>query len=283
MKKILITGANSYIGVSFENYMKNFEGYLVDTIDMIDPSWRNFDFSGYDVVFHVAGIAHIKETKENCHLYYEVNRDMTIEAASKAKACGVRQFVFLSTMSVYGKNTGSITKKTSPKPNNSYGISKLQAEQGILELADDNFKISILRPPMVYGPGCKGNFRTVLKLAKKSPVFPKVKNQRSMIYIENLCAFVKLCIDKELAGIFSPQNREYVRTDELAKLIAEGMNKKLWISSACGFFVCLMKPFLNMIKKAFGTLIYEETEDFDFEYCVVDFEKSVKESIDVDK
>ena len=128
MKKILITGANSYIGTSFEKYLKeNYpDEYIVDTVDMIDGSWREKSFAGYDSVFHVAGIAHQKETKKNAHLYYEVNRDLAVETAKKAKSEGVKQFIFLSSMSVYGMDTGVITKETKPNPKSNYGKSKFQ-------------------------------------------------------------------------------------------------------------------------------------------------------------
>lgn len=281
MKKILITGANSYIGISFENYMKQWaDDYQIDTVDMIDGTWREKDFSPYDVVFHVAGIAHKKETKENAPLYYKVNRDLVIETAKKAKADGVKQFVFLSSMSVYGMETGVVTKETAPTPKTHYGISKLEAEQGIATLASDNFAICTLRPPMVYGKGCKGNFQTVCKLVKKSPVFPKVNNERSMIYIDNLCAFVKLCVDRSLQGLYFPQNNGYVKTSDMAKVIAETTQKKLWISGLVGVGVCAMRPFVGMVKKAFGSLIYRDTEDFGYEYCVVDNTESFRLSVE---
>lgn len=160
MKKILITGANSYIGTSFEKYVSQWpEKYEIDTVDMIDGSWREKSFAGYDAVFHVAGIAHRKETKENEHLYYEVNRDLAIETARKAKQDGVPQFIFLSSMSVYGKNTGIITQETPIVPKSDYGKSKAEAEKGIEVLQDANFNVAILRPPMIYGKGCKGNIR----------------------------------------------------------------------------------------------------------------------------
>lgn len=159
MKKILITGANSYIGTSFEKYMAQWpEKYQVDTVDMIDGTWREKDFSGYDTVFHVAGIAHQKETQENAELYYKINRDLAFDTAVKAKTDGVKQFIFLSSMSVYGLETGVITKETVPTPKSNYGKSKLQAEELLNGLADETFKVAILRPPMVYGKGCKGNY-----------------------------------------------------------------------------------------------------------------------------
>lgn len=280
MKRILITGAQSYIGTSFENYIGKWpEEYSVDTVDMIDGTWREKDFSEYDVVFHVAGIAHKKETKDNASLYYKVNRDITVETAMKAKESGVKQFIFLSSMSVYGMNTGSITKETAPIPKSNYGKSKLQAEEGIIALSDGCFKASVLRPPMVYGKGCKGNFQTVVSIVKKLPVFPKIKNERSMIYIDNLSSFVKLCIDKQLDGIYFPQNKEYVMTVDMAKNIAIKLEKKRYFSYLLGFGVFLFRPFVSAAKKAFGTLKYIDTEEFDFSYCVVDNDESIRRSI----
>ena len=191
MKKILITGANSYIGTSFEKYIeKNFPAhYKVDTIDMIDDSWRKKSFAGYDSVFHVAGIVHRKEKKENEEMYYRVNRDLTVEVAKKAKAEGVKQFIFLSSGSVYGMESGIITKETKPTPKSYYGKSKLQAEEIISGLESSVYKICIVRPLMVYGEGCKGNYQTIVKIIKKSPVFPRINNRRSLIHISNLNIF----------------------------------------------------------------------------------------------
>ena len=281
MKKILITGANSYIGTSFEKYIKeNYpDDYVIDTVDMIDGGWRKKDFSGYDSVFHVAGIAHQKETKKNAYLYYEVNRDLAIETAKKAKADGVKQFIFLSSMSVYGMDVGVITKDTIPKPKSNYGKSKLQAEESINLLIDDCFKVCIIRPPMVYGKGCKGNFQTVYGLVKKLPAFPKVNNKRSLIYIEHLTSFVKICIDRNCSGLYFPQNRDYVNTTDMAKVIAQTTNKKLWLSAFLGLAVCAIRPFVGMTKKAFGTLVYKDTEDFGFEYSTVNNLDSFQKSI----
>ena len=154
MKRILITGANSYIGTSFEKWLQQWpDKYYVNTIDMIDGSWRQKSFTGYDVVFHVAGIAHVKETKKNKELYYRVNRDLTYETATKARAEGVKHFIFLSSMSVYGIENGVINRNTLLNPTTNYGKSKLQAEKLIQPLNDDSFKVVILRPPMVYGKG----------------------------------------------------------------------------------------------------------------------------------
>ena len=258
MKKILITGANSYIGTSFEKYMSQWpDEYQVDTIDMIDGSWREKSFSGYDVVFHVAGIAHQKETKENAHLYYEINRDLAIEVAKKSKADGVGQFIFLSSMSVYGMDTGVITKETKPNPKTNYGKSKFQAEEQIINLRDESFKACVLRPPMVYGDGCKGNYQTIVKLVKTFPVFPRVNNKRSLVHIDNLTKFVKNAIDSNCSDLCFPQDNNYVRTIDLAKNIALQENKKIYYSYLLGFAVMVFRPFSKKLKKAFGNLIYQ--------------------------
>lgn len=159
MKRLLITGKNGYIARQFEAFIRQFpEEYGVTSVSLRGDDWREMDLSPYDVILHTAGIVHIRETPENAHLYYEVNRDLTIELAGKAKNAGVKQFVFLSTVSVYGMDEGVITQETVPNPVTHYGQSKLQAEEGILPFQTENFTVSILRPPMVYGDGCTVRF-----------------------------------------------------------------------------------------------------------------------------
>lgn len=280
MKKILITGANSYIGTSFETYMAQWpDQYQIDTVDMIDGSWREKSFSGYDVVFHVAGIAHIKETKENAHLYYVVNRDLAIETAKKAKADGVSHFIFLSSMSVYGMDQGEITAATIPAPISSYGKSKLQAEQSIAALEEDSFCVSMARPPMVYGKNCRGNFQLMRKLVEKSPIFPSIKNERSMISITNLCCFIRLLVDRRQGGIFFPQNKDYVNTTVMARLIAQAMERNVWFSKSAGLAIRLLIPFFSKAKKAFASLTYRDLEVFDYCYCEESFTESIQNSI----
>lgn len=261
MKKILITGANSYIGTSFENHLKQWsEQYQVDTVDMVDGSWREKSFAGYDSVFHVAGIAHIKEKKANQDLYFKVNRDLPTEVAVKAKSEGVKQFIFMSTMSVYGKETGVITKETPIMPKTYYGKSKYEAETKISALMDDNYFVCILRPPMVYGDGCKGNYQTLLKVIKMLPIFPNINNKRSMVAIERLCGYVEGLIKYGKSGLFFPQDSEYMTTKHLSQIIAHSLNKKIYYSKLFGLAVLICRPFSKTISKAFGNLIYEEME-----------------------
>ena len=216
MKRILITGANSYIGTSLKNWLEKCPGrYFVDTVSTRNDVWKQKDFRDFDVVFHVAGIAHVSSDPKMEDLYYKVNRDLTIEIAKKSKAEGVKQFIFMSSIIAYGdcsRDKGIITRNTVPTPNNFYGNSKLKAEEGIRGLESDDFKVVILRPPMIYGKGSKGNYLKLSKAAQKLPIFPNIDNERSMLHIDNLCEFIKLIIDNEERGMFFPQNKEYVKT-----------------------------------------------------------------------
>ena len=270
MKKILITGADSYIGTSFESYMKQFDGYQVDTLDMINPEWREKSFKEYDVIFHVAGIAHIKETDKNREQYYKINRDLTLEVANKAQKSGVLHFIVMSSMSVYGKVVGNITKNSECNPVSAYGKSKLQADEQLITMQTSFFKVTILRPPMIYGKDCKGNYQQLRKFALKSPVFPRYCNKRSMIFIDNLSYFIKDVIDHQKSGIFIPQNEEYVCTSEMVDLIAKFNNKKIRLIGLFNIFIKVFR--VSMIKKVFGNLTYEK-EDL---VCNIDFEQSIK-------
>ncbi len=288
MKKILITGANSYIGTSFEKYMKQWpEKYQIDTVDMIDGTWREKDFSEYDTVFHVAGIAHSdvgNVSEERKALYYKVNTDLTVETAKKAKADGVKQFIFMSSAIVYGDSAPIgkpkvITKDTPVSPANFYGDSKVQAENGILPLNDEHFKVVVLRPPMIYGPNSKGNYPVLSKMAQKLPVFPKVKNQRSMLYIENLSEFVRLMIENEEQGIFWPQNAEYSNTTELVQMIAKAYGKKILVVPGFIWALKILSHVTGLVNKAFGNLSYDQNMSrYSREYCKVNLSKSIEKT-----
>ena len=289
MKKILITGANSYIGTSFERYIKdNFsDQYQVDTIDMIDGSWREKSFAGYDSVFHVAGIAHSDNgriSKEKEKLYRSVNTNLTIETAKKAKADGAKQFIFMSSAIVYGNSAPIgkkkvITKDTPVSPANCYGDSKVQAELGILPLQDEKFKVCVLRPPMIYGKGSKGNFPQLEKFAKKMKFFPYVRNERSMLYIGNLVEFVRLMVENEENGIFWPQNAEHSNTSELVRMIGQANNKKVCLLKGFGWLLKIMAVFTGSVNKAFGNLSYiAEMSDYKEGYRRFSLEESIRET-----
>jgi UDP-glucose 4-epimerase len=278
MKKILITGAGSYIGTSFENWVSQWpEKYQVDTIDMRGNEWKDKPFSTYDVIYHIAAIVHVKEN--DTEKYFSVNRDLAVEVAKKAKAEGVKQFIFLSTMGVYGKETGVIDENTKPNPKTPYADSKLEAEGLLNKLADDSFKVATLRPPIVYGKDCRGNYPRLAGMALKLPVFPKIKNERSMIFIDNLSEFVRLAIDSELSGLFFPQNKEYVNTTELVRLIAQVHDKDLKATGVFNPFVYLGIKMSQTFGKVFGSFVYDKKmsggpSEIDYETC------SFKDSIE---
>ena len=278
---ILITGAGSYVGTSIENWLKKDAQFTVDSVDTFGDNWKKADYTKYDVVYHVAGIAHVNADPKMEALYYKVNRDLTIEIARHAKAAGVKQFIFMSSMIVFHESQSLkaevLTWDTKPNPNGFYGDSKLQAEIGLKELECDTFKVCILRPPMIYGPNSKGNFPRLAKLATKTPIFPAWHNKRSMLFVDNLGEFVKQAILRQLSGTFYPQNRELADTVEIIRFFAKEAGHKVWITKLLNLFVWLGSFVLQPINKMFATYYYDPSmSQMDFDYQVVSFEKSLK-------
>lgn len=286
MKRVLITGANSYIGNNVEKWLgKAPHAYRVDVIDMRSDSWRKSDFGQYNVIYHVAGIAHAdvgEVSEEHKRLYYKVNTDLAVEVAEKAKKEGVAQFIFMSSMIIYsGCKETWITRDTVPVPLNFYGDSKWQADQKIRALETPDFKVVILRPPMIYGKKSKGNYPKLAKLATKLPIFPVVKNKRSMLHIDNLCMFIKLMIDNEESGVFFPQNREYTVTSEMVQMIAKVKKHKIVMIYGFGWAVLLMMKIPGklggLVRKAFGDFVYDlKISEYKENYIIHSLEKSIE-------
>ncbi|MCD8379726.1 MAG: sugar nucleotide-binding protein [Lachnospiraceae bacterium] len=285
-KRILITGAHSYIGTSVEAWLlRTPDRYQVDTLDMKNSSWRDYDFSGYDVVFHVAGIAHSDvgdATEEQKRLYYQVNTDLAVETAQKAKNEGVGQFIFMSSMIIYsGCGNAHITADTIPNPLNFYGDSKWQADCRIRTMEDEHFKVVVLRPPMIYGKGSKGNYPLLAKMAGMLPVFPVVRNKRSMLYIENLCRFVQLMIDNEESGIFFPQNGEYTNTSDMVQMIANARRHRMLMLPFADIAVRLLSKAPGkigaLVQKAFGDYTYDmDMSEYREDYRVRTLAESIR-------
>ena len=285
MKKVLITGAGSYVGESVRRYIvaKMPDQYHIDAVDTMGDNWKKADYSQYDVVFHVAGIAHVNADPKMEPLYYKVNRDLTIEVARYAQNAGVKQFIFMSSQIVFHESqslkTEVLTAETKPNPNGFYGDSKLQAEEGLkgLRAEGGQMKICILRPCMIYGPNAKGNFPRLAKLACKTPIFPAWHNKRSMLYIDNLAEFVLQAMERELEGTFYPQNRELADTVEIIRFFAKEAGHKVWITKLFNPFVWLGSFVLQPINKMFATYYYDpEMSRMEFDYQLVSFEESLK-------
>ena len=297
-KKVLITGAGSYIGQSFINYAKkNYpDNFEIEELDLMETSWKNVSFSKYDIVYHVAGIAHAdvgKVSEETKEKYYKVNTDLTVEVAKKAKEDGIREFIFMSSMIIYGESAPYGKKKvidenTVPMPANFYGDSKLQADVAVRDLADNTFKVIVLRPPMIYGKESKGNYPVLAKIAKKLPIFPDVNNERSMLYIDNLCEFLcQIMLIKEHnrnAIVLLPQNAEWTETSEMVKEIASVSGKKL-------IKMKILKPVVIMgskipgkigglVNKAFGNNCYMHKLSIyeGIQYQQINIKKSIYET-----
>ncbi|HLR43036.1 MAG TPA: NAD-dependent epimerase/dehydratase family protein [Pseudogracilibacillus sp.] len=262
MKRVLITGVNSYVGNSFAEWIEQYpQEVQVDKVSLRDDAWKELGFSKYDSILHVAGIAHVSRDPKMEELYYKVNRDLTIEVAEQAKAAGVKQFIFMSSIIVYGDSKAEkvvIDESTEPKPTNFYGQSKLDAEAGVRNLEDNTFNVAIIRPPMIYGNDSKGNYPKLAKAAQILPVFPDIRNVRSMLHIDNLSEFLRLMIKNEEAGLFFPQNQKYVRTSDMVKMIAEVHGRNL---KRTKLFNGILNPLIskvNIINKVFGNLVYDK-------------------------
>lgn len=263
MKKILITGTNSYVGNAVAEYL---DAYHVDKLSLRDDTWKSHDMSQYDTIFHMVGIAHAdveRVSEEEKKRYYDINCDLAAAVAQKAKQEGVKQFVYMSSVIIYG-DSGKVGRRkhimadTVPQPANFYGDSKLRAEKELEKITDKDFKVALVRSPMIYGKNSKGNYKTLEKMALKLPVFPAISNERSMIYIENLAEFLRLLAESGKGGIFFPQNAEYVSTAEMVKEIAGANGKKIRLCKILNPLVrlgaYLPGKFGKLINKAFGNL-----------------------------
>lgn len=307
MKRVLIAGANSYIGTSLERYLLEYnaaqgrELYRVDTISQRDPVWEGYDFSGYDAVFQASGIAHVDTgsvTREQQALYYQINCDLAVATARKARTAGVGLFLYPSSIIVYGDSapygkSRMITAQTPADNPHFYGNSKLRAEEELRKLAPGaggessdrtgggQMQLSILRLPMVYGRGSKGNYPMLAKLAAKLPFFPNVQNQRSMIYIENLCEFIRQRIEDGQGGLYFPQNAEYTSTARMVQEIAAAHGKKVHLLKVMNPLAALASRMPGkigaMANKAFGSLTYDRSMSGDMEsYCLYDLPESIR-------
>lgn len=288
MKKLLITGAHSYIGTAVGDYLSRWpEKYEVTKVSVSDGSWKDLSFAGFDAVLHAAAIVHQPGSKHDpsqWELYERVNTTLAIEVAEKAREAGVGQFIFLSSASVYGLDAPlgkpiTITGDTPLNPKDHYGLSKFKAEEGLKALTGEHFKVAILRPPMIYGKGCKGNYQKLAAMARKLTVFPDVDNQRSMLYIGNLTEFIRLILDDDAEGTFWPQDPEYVNTSDMVNLIAHCHGRSILMVKGVSWALKLLRPFTSAVDKAFGSLCYDqELSKYPKNYQIVSLTDAVLET-----
>ena len=302
-KKVLITGSNSYIGTALSCYAKKYypSSLEICEVDVRDNEWKGMDFSDFDAIYHVAGIAHAdieQVSEEEKEKYYVVNTDLAVAVAKKAKAEGVKRFVFMSSMIVYGDsaNCGKkrvIDENTVPVPTNFYGDSKLQADVAVRDLATESFKVIVLRSPMIYGPKSKGNYLTLANLVEKLRIFPEVENERSMLFIGNLCELLcQIMLSKNVrrnAIVLLPQNAEWVKTSDLVRKIATVRERKVFVTRFMQPVVVLAGKLPGkvgkLVNKAFGNNCYsvELSKVEGIKYWLYTFEESVMLTESVDK
>ena len=280
MMNVLITGKSGYIASKLVKELENIHD--VDSISLRGEEGLNIDFSSFDVLIHTAGIAHVSYNESESNIYDEVNYLLTMRVAEKAKQASVKQFIFMSSMLVYGESQSKkdfIDENTPPQPTNPYGKSKYHAEKCLLALQDDSFKVVILRLPMVYGPNSQGNYPALSKFAKQVPIFINVKNKRSMIYIEHLTKLITNIIDTKLEGIYYPQNNEAVSTSEIIKAIRKVHNRKTLILPFPYWLLRALMVIHPIFRKVFGSQVYKnDISRHDLNYTPFSFLETIRKT-----
>lgn len=259
MKRILITGEHGWIGTAIRDRLNGTpDRYTAETVSLRNVRPETLDLRGFDAIVHAAAIVHRRETSRTESLFREINCELTAALAQAAKRDGVKLFVFFSTMSVYGMETGTVTKDTVPKPVTQYGRSKLAAERRIAPLSDETFCVTILRPPVVFGPGAKGNPEKLFRLAKRLPFCPDFTNRRSMVSIDTLCKAVQRLLDAPRAGVFFPQEPEPVATCDLIERAMREQGRTPKRSRLLNPAIRILRACTRVGKKAFGDFVYED-------------------------
>lgn len=266
MKTLLITGATGYIGSHFIQKYSDF--YKITPVSLRFQKVADIDFLNIDTVLHLSAFVH-KQKSLQPKDYFHINTEQSIALATSAKANGVKHFIFFSTVAVYGRN-GDLDHKSSVvineqsecAPIEPYGESKLMAEKHIAALEDENFMVSIIRPPIVYGHNCPGNMASLMRLVKLSPVLPfkYSENQRSMVFIDNLLHFTQLVIEKKVNGITIPQDMETLSIQEIVKALAKGIKKQVFLCKLPDpIFRYLCDRKSKVMSSLYGTLVFDST------------------------
>ena len=278
--KVLIIGKYGFIGSSLAEWLRR-NAYAVTSVSARNEEWRTLDLSEYKTIINASGIAHRKEERKNRSIYYQVNRDQVLESAKKAKANGVSQYIYISSMNVYGSTGKRIGSNTPVEPDSLYGRSKRQGELKILQLEDDTFATAIIRPPVVYGTGCKGSIRFLVRASRYIKFFPAYPNRRSLIDIINLCKLIGCLIEERAGGIYHPQNKEYLSTYQLLSMMARFAGRKMIPVSFCNPLISWLIPKVRIIRKIFGDDCYDsKLSDYPgLFYQLRDYEESIQDML----
>jgi len=262
MQKILITGTNSFVG---SNFIKHSRIKGICEVSLFNYEPGKIDFSQYDVIIHLVAIVHQKRTIPE-EEYFRVNRDLTIQVAREAKEAGVKQFIFLSTVKVYGAfHTDSLPWNESSDcfPEDAYGKSKYEAENALRELQNKNFTVSIVRTPLVYGDGVRANMKSIVSLVRRSFILPfnDIRNKRNFTSAENLVAFLDRIIELRASGTFIAMDKEAISTSDLVKMISENLGKKIYLFKTPGFIISFgMKVVPSFFDRLYGSYEMDNSE-----------------------
>ena len=260
---ILIAGKNSYIGRHVGEYILAHEPRAkVEYISVRDDSWRSMDLSTYDGVVFAAAIVHRKDITDPA-VYHRVNAVLPFEFAKKAKAEGVKHFLFLSSIAVYGVEKGLprgniVSADTPLAPFRPYGISKLEGERLLQTLEDETFLLTIVRTINVYGKDCPGNYiARFMSITKKLPVLPKayLDVKQGFIHVESLSKLCYLALKADRGGIYHAQDPQAVSAYELLQSLAKAMGLKKR-GMPCHTAVRLL-PRVSPVMKLFGGVAYD--------------------------
>lgn len=254
MNKLLITGSSGFIGSYFlQKYKANYD---IATFSFLQDEFDSLSCDGVDAVLHLSALVHQMGGASEAE-YERVNVAQTLRLATKAKESGVGHFVFMSSVKVYGEESDDVyTEQTPLHPEDAYGRSKRDAEEALLKLEDENFRVSIVRTPIVYGYGVKANIASLINLVKRVRVLPfgGINNKRSMVYVGNLCHLVHEVITQKATGVFLASDDEPLSTTRLIELIADSLGKKVYLVKAPFFesALKLLKPSFH--KRLYGSL-----------------------------
>lgn len=297
MTRLGIVGAGSFIGSAVASHLQQKHSHTIEVkeIESLDDAWKSEDFSQYDVLLYAAGIVPwaldrkklgiASDADEQAYLDV-VNADLARKVGKKAKKEGVRHLVFLSTSDVYAKSTSAdprsiVDFSTKPCPESAYGKSKLKAEGMLQELESDDFCVSLLRLPMVYGPHCtRGSFASLARLAAKVPIFPDVQNARSTLFTGNLAELVAVLASARNGGTYLPQDPAWASTSQLVQLLAEAQGSHVrlvrWASGPCLY----LARHNAMARKMFGNFRYGLTaSNTDLKYQCFELREAIQLSV----
>lgn len=253
--RVLITGASGFIGSYFINKYKS--SYSFETFSFLKDNFDALNLKDIDCILHLSALVHQMGGASE-EAYEQINLNQTLKLAQKAKEYGVKHFVFMSTVKVYGEENKKAYSEISPThPKDAYGKSKLQAEIALSQLEEKNFCVAIVRTPIVYGYGVKANIQNLIKLIKKVPILPfgDIHNRRSMIYVGNLCHLLDAILTQKAQGVFLASDDKALSTSELIEYIAKHLHKRLHLVK-----VPLFSSLLKQLKPLLYQRLYQSLE-----------------------